>query len=140
MPHPNLFRAIALLCLTGLSACGGADNPALTTNSGQQIIRVDTPGMAGARCVLQNGSAAYTIVTPGNVAVQPHDSAMRVTCFKGDYMQGGETVMPTFAPREAAEAHQRGENCTTCRYPAMIHVAMSLNTAVAKDITVRQIR
>lgn len=135
-----MLRAVSLLGLLCLAACSSAGDATQAAAGASQTIRVDTPGMEGARCVLQNGRAAYTVVTPGSVAVQPHETAMTVTCFKGDYMLGSRTVTPSFAPREAAESRARGRDCATCRYPAAISVAMALNTDVANDITVRQIR
>lgn len=92
-----------------------------------QTLTINTPGEEAANCVLYSGRETYSMQAPGAVAVRRSPAPLTVDCFKGAHMRGRESVMPTFAPRDAQMAQATGAVCGTCNYPPTITVPMSID-------------
>lgn len=128
----NLMAGLSLLLLCG---CAGDDAPrtAAQANSAQTIV-VNTPGVEGAMCVVQNGRGSWNIPAPGPVTVPRTPAPLTINCFKGDHLRGSAKVAASFAPTEAGA----GTGCVTCRYPGIVDIALRLNDSLMDVPVVRQ--
>ena len=72
-------RGLVLCCICAI--LGGC---ATLVSGTDQDISVDTPGYAGAECVLRSaGVGEYTVVTPATLKVSRSKHDIHVTCSKG---------------------------------------------------------
>lgn len=124
--------ALGLLCL--LAGCGGAPEPQVSGADHYQTLTVNTPGVEGATCIVQNGAGSWTVSAPGPVRVTRTPWAMTINCFKGEHLRGTAQAAPSFAPAEAGT----GEHCVTCHYPGIVNVALVLNDSLMDVPYIRQ--
>lgn len=82
----SLFAACALAVL--LTGCNTLDRDSF------QQIKVETPGVAGADCMLVTEKMKYRVITPGTVMVERAPYNMTVTCEKGNYFPSVLVVKP----------------------------------------------
>ncbi len=126
-----IFPGVLLLMLV---ACAAPRQQAAVPTGGSQTIMIDTPGIEGATCVVQNGSRIWNVAAPGPVTVPRASYPLEINCFKGEHLRGQGHVTPSFAPVEA----KAGEGCVTCRYPGIIRVALVLNDSLMTVPMLRQ--
>lgn len=132
MKTAHIF-AVGLLCL--LAGCGGApEHAGGTAKDHYQAVTVNTPGVEGATCIVQNGAGSWTVTAPGPVKVTRTPWAMTINCFKGEHLRGTAQAIPTFAPAEA----DAGADCVTCHYPGIVNVALLLNDSLMALPYIRQ--
>ena len=127
-----LPAGLSLLLLCG---CAGDQVPqAADASSATQTIMVNTPGVEGAMCIVQNGRGSWNIPAPGPVTVPRTPSALTINCFKGDHLRGSGKVAASFAPAEAGA----GTGCVSCRYPGIVDIALRLNDSMMDVPVIRQ--
>ena len=111
---------ISLLAPLLLAACGHASGQAQTgSSSSWQSVRIDTPGVEGAACVLQTGAGSYVILSPATIDVPRNPGTLSVSCSKGEHFRGAQAV-------EARRIVEDGDNVYS--YPASVSVPMTLYT------------
>ena len=120
-------KIIVLSLLSLLAGCGGAPEAGRAAATDHyQTVTVNTPGVEGATCIVQNGAGSWTIPAPGPVTVARTPWTMTINCFKGEHLRGAAQAAPSFAPAEAGA----GQNCVTCHYPGIVNVALVLNDSL----------
>lgn len=70
------------LALGGVLVLAGCSTIADTD---YQMIRVETPGVIGAKCTLKTRNSQYSVITPGTVQVDRSDETMEVLCKKAHF-------------------------------------------------------
>ena len=87
-----MTRIVALAAILMLSAC------ASVTKGTEQVVQVETPGVAGASCKLKDTKFREWTVesTPGSALVQKGDGPMDVVCKKTGYHPGTLIVPESF--------------------------------------------
>ena len=107
--------AFAGMTLLALSACSHAPSPRAEGGAaGWQSVRVDTPGVEGATCVLQTAAGSYVVISPASVDVPRGMGPLAVSCSKGEHYRGALTV----------EAHHTTGNAYA--WPSGVSVPVSL--------------
>jgi hypothetical protein len=130
---PGKIFLLGLLFL--MAGCGGPPEHTEAKTTGRyQTVTVNTPGVEGATCVVQNGAGSWTVPAPGPVTVRRTPWTMTINCFKGEHLRGAAQAAPSFAPAEAGT----GENCVTCHYPGIVNVALVLNDSLMAVPILRQ--
>lgn len=110
-----LVPAVLLLALAG---CSHAPPPVAAAGSSPlQSVRVDTPGVTGAACVVQTAAGTSVVLSPARLDVPRNAQALAVTCSKGEHFRGAQTV----ASRRVVE---NGDSVYS--YPASVSVPMTL--------------
>jgi hypothetical protein len=78
---------LALLGAFALAAC------ASITKGTNQIVAVNTPGVAGATCTLTSPAiGSQLVVTPGTVTLEKSKESVAVRCTKECYVEGGGVI------------------------------------------------
>lgn len=121
------------LVLLLLSGCGGAPAPQAEMDTHHQTVMINTPGVEGATCIVQNGQGSWKIPAPGPLTVPRIPYSLTVNCFKGEHLRGSGQVPASFAPAEAGKS----EDCVSCRYPGMVNIALLLNDSMMDVPVVR---
>jgi hypothetical protein len=129
-----------IVLLFALAGCTGAGQKAADDTRHYQAISVVTPGVTGAHCFLQAGSASYTTPANSRVMVRRAPDAMDVSCFKGAHMVGHTSVKPTVAPREAEDILGSGGECNSCIYPESVHVVLAIRPQSVEKNNIRIMR
>jgi hypothetical protein len=129
-----MMRRVAALAFLLLAACSAPEPQASVPQERGQTVMIDTPGIEGAMCVVQNGSGIWNVPAPGPVTVPRAPYPLEVNCFKGEHLRGQGHVTPSFAPAEAAA----GEDCVSCQYPGIIRVPLVLNDSLMTVPVLRQ--
>lgn len=125
---------MAVMTIGLLSACGHSEKGVSDTGDVRyQAINVMTPGVAGAHCFLQAGSASYNVAAGSKVMVRRTAAPLDISCFKGEHMVGRAIARPTVAPREA----QAMRTCESCLYPETVSVVMALRGSSVERSQVR---
>lgn len=104
-PRTTALLATALAGAVSVAtspACAAAGATAPTT----QTIRIETPGIEGARCEVRNDKGAWTLEsTPGTVSVATSSQPLEVRC----ELQGtGSPLGPTRVPSAKGEGSSSG--------------------------------
>lgn len=122
-------KAVLFAALLLLAACSHEEEHAAieAPRTAFQSVAVNTPGVTGVSCVIQNGNDSYSVIAPGSVMVRRSPDLMNVSCFKGNYMRGQASFRPSFAPGEAEAVRGTQKECLSCNYPGTVTVALSLN-------------
>lgn len=122
------FFAAVLVLLT--VACSSAREPVVRQEAyPYQTVMVNTPGVTGVDCFMATNDRRYKVKAPGTIMVHRSPWPMTVSCYKGNYMRGANTVTASYAPKDGAESLTSGAACLTCAYPNTISVAMALDPA-----------
>ena len=82
-------------CAVLLVAC------ATITRGTNQLVAVDTPGVAGAACTITTSSGPHMVTTPGTVTLSKGSAALPIQCAKECYVTGS-SVIPSNAEAMAA--------------------------------------
>lgn len=128
-------QVLSIALLAGLlSGCSSPPVPDVAQEPQGQAILINTPGVDGATCIVQNGSAVWRVPAPGRVTLPRAPYPLDINCFKGEHLRGASHVTPTFAPMEAGT----GEHCVSCRYPGIVDVALVLNDSLMQVPILRQ--
>jgi hypothetical protein len=109
-----------------LAGCADAPETKISGPDHYQTLTVNTPGVEGATCIVQNGADTWTVAAPGAVTVTRTPWTMTINCFKGEHLRGATRAIPKFAPAEAGT----GKQCVTCHYPGIVSVALVLNDSL----------
>lgn len=111
-----LFAATLAVMLAG---CASSTPPEkLADVQASQSVRVHTPGVTGAACVLQTQGGSYVLMSPARVDVPRNAGSLSVTCSKGEHFRGARTV-------KARHVVENGS--TIYSYPENLSVAMTLH-------------
>lgn len=110
-----------------LAGCSGAAPPPKDAqDSHVQQIMINTPGVEGVSCVVQNTAGSWNVSAPGPVTIPRTPYPLDVYCYKGEHLRGSQHVVASFAPVEAGA----GANCVSCRYPGIVEVPIQLNDSL----------
>lgn len=120
------FKAIAA-CVAVIAVSGCASVLERST----QMVRVETPGVIGARCLLETEAHRYQVITPANVKIQRSRKNMTVTCHAQGYQTAAKFVEPHINSTVFYNVTNAGvgalydmESGASHEYPSLITVAM----------------
>lgn len=130
----KIEKILVLGMLLLLAGCADAPKAKVAGADHYQTLTVNTPGVEGATCIVQNGADSWTVAAPGTVTVKRTPWTMTINCFKGEHLRGATRAAPSFAPAEAGA----GEHCRTCHYPGIVNVALVLNDSLMAVPFIRQ--
>ncbi len=87
----KVYRVVALICaLCGLGAC------ASITKGTTQTVFIDTPGAAGATCILSSEAiGSRTLTTPASVVLDKSQHNVAVSCKKACFQEGKGVIGST---------------------------------------------
>jgi hypothetical protein len=88
-------RAGVLALALSVVAC------ATITRGTNQNVAVNTPGVAGATCMVSTSVGPQTVVTPGTVSLAKGSASLPVHCTKQCYQDGAGVIASTIEPMTA---------------------------------------
>lgn len=91
--YPLSVLTVSVLLLTGCNTL---------TEKSYQKVRVETPGVAAAECILKTSKQQQRALTPDAVIIERSPYTMTVTCQKALYFDQVVTIEPTIAAWNSA--------------------------------------
>lgn len=116
-----IFSSLLVLLVAGC-ASGGGGHVAVSPSS-MQSVRVSTPGVMGASCVLQMPTGSYVLLSPARIDVPRSSGPLTVSCNKGEHFRGKTTVKSSRVVENGADIYS---------YPASVSVPMTLHNPSLK--------